>query len=63
MKEIIFIILLLPVVYGWIALPYLANRSIKHLAEDEKSNFPVGAEVFEEEILVNDVLSGGHTLV
>ena len=45
-----------------IGLLYLANRSIKQLAEDENANFSLGAEVFEEDIYVDDVLSGGHTL-
>ena len=61
-EETIVIFLLLTVVYRLIVSPYLANRSIKQLAEDEKPNFPLGAEVFEEEIYVDDVLSGGHTL-
>ena len=61
-SEMILIFLILTVVYGLIASPYLPNISINQLAEDGKANFPLGAEIFEEEIYVDDVLSGRHSL-
>ncbi|XP_043064077.1 uncharacterized protein LOC122320066 [Drosophila ficusphila] len=48
--------------FGTASAPYTAIRVIHQLAQDEKDSFPRAAEVLKEEIYVDDILSGGHTM-
>ena len=54
--------LLNSVSYGIKPSPYQANRVIKQLGEDEKQNFPLAAEILNEEVYMDDTLSGSHTI-
>ncbi|XP_043466350.1 uncharacterized protein LOC122501141 [Leptopilina heterotoma] len=54
---------LLTVTYGTACAPYLANRVIKKLAQDEGMNFPLAKSIIEEDIYVDDVFFGGDDLV
>ncbi|XP_044313301.1 uncharacterized protein LOC123037303 [Drosophila rhopaloa] len=42
--------------------PFTAIRVIQHLAKDEQLSFPMAEEVLMNEIYVDDILSGGHTI-
>ncbi|XP_012285896.1 uncharacterized protein LOC105702705 [Orussus abietinus] len=53
---------LLTVTYGTACAPYLALRNLRQLAEDERSNFPLGAEALEKDFYVDDVLTGADDL-
>lgn len=50
------------VTYGTAPAPYLANRTIKQLAQDGRELYPQGAEVLERHIYVDDILTGSDTL-
>ena len=50
------------VTFGFIYSTYLACRTLKQLAEDEGSKHPLTVKVIKEDIYVDDVLSGGHSL-
>ena len=45
-------------VHGFIPSPFEANRVVHQLAIDERANFPMGAEILEEETYMDDVTSG-----
>ncbi|XP_051176778.1 uncharacterized protein LOC127291622 [Leptopilina boulardi] len=49
---------LLTVTYGTACAPYLANRVVKQLAQDEGMNFPLARPIIEENIYVDDVFFG-----
>ncbi|XP_044760939.1 uncharacterized protein LOC123318365 [Coccinella septempunctata] len=61
-SEEIKIWLLETVTYGLICSPYLAIRVTRKLAEDEYHNFPLGAEILNREVYMDDATSGGYTL-
>ncbi|XP_066602498.1 uncharacterized protein [Prorops nasuta] len=50
------------VTYGMSAAPYLAIRTLKQLAVDEGSNFPLGAYCLLHETYVDDIFSGAEHL-
>ncbi|XP_043481754.1 uncharacterized protein LOC122510878 [Leptopilina heterotoma] len=53
---------LLTVTYGTACAPFLANRVIKQLAQDEGENFPLAKPILEENIYVDDVFFGKDDL-
>lgn len=50
------------VTFGTACAPFLAIRTLRQLAEDEKYRFPLAYTAVEKEFYVDDLLSGGHTL-
>ena len=50
------------VTFGLASSPYLASRTLKQLAEDERAAFPLGSYILEREVYADDVLSGDFTL-
>lgn len=50
------------VTFGVSSAPYLAIRTLKQLANDEKSNFPNAAKILTRDLYVDDLLSGANTL-
>jgi hypothetical protein len=50
------------VTYGTASAPYLATRVLNQLAEDEKLNYPVAADVAQRDFYVDDVLSGAESV-
>ncbi|XP_043276020.1 uncharacterized protein [Venturia canescens] len=53
---------LLTVTYGTACAPYLANRVLLQLTEDEGSAFPVAVDVIRNSTYVNDVFFGADDL-
>ncbi|XP_070167756.1 uncharacterized protein [Polyergus mexicanus] len=51
------------VVYGTSSAPYMALRTLKQLADDERSAYPLGANAIDSHSYVDDILAGGHTHV
>ncbi|XP_062711250.1 uncharacterized protein LOC134289447 [Aedes albopictus] len=49
---------LLTVAYGTKSAPYLATRTLKQLASDERDRFPLAAPTIEEDVYMDDVISG-----
>lgn len=50
------------VIFGLACSPFLANRTIVQLARDEKDRYPLGAQILENSIFVDDIATGVHTL-
>ena len=50
------------VTFGLACSPYLATRTLRQLAEDERSAYPLGSAIIEREVYADDVLSGDFTL-
>ncbi|KAM8721476.1 hypothetical protein ACLKA7_007365 [Drosophila subpalustris] len=50
------------VTYGMSCAPFLAIRSLKFLADRYEEEFPVGASVLNEEMYVDDLLTGAETV-
>ncbi|XP_069363429.1 uncharacterized protein [Maniola hyperantus] len=50
------------VTFGVNASPYLALRTIKQLANDEADRFPIGSRVLNNDVFVDDVVSGENTV-
>ncbi|XP_075157917.1 uncharacterized protein LOC142231184 [Haematobia irritans] len=50
------------VTFGVNCAPYLAIRTLLQLSEDGRSTHPVASEILKNQIYVDDVLSGGHSL-
>ncbi|XP_070143305.1 uncharacterized protein [Drosophila kikkawai] len=48
--------------FGTASAPFMAIRVIQQLAKDERCSFPKAEEVLRDEIYVDDILSGGHTI-
>ncbi|XP_070075502.1 uncharacterized protein [Drosophila takahashii] len=48
--------------FGTASAPFTAIRVIQQLAKDEQLSFPKAEEVLMNEIYVDDILSGGHTI-
>ncbi|XP_062703568.1 uncharacterized protein LOC134286023 [Aedes albopictus] len=49
---------LITVTYGTKSAPFLATRTLKQLAEDERGNFPLAAKAIDEDVYMDDVISG-----
>ncbi|XP_024892483.1 uncharacterized protein LOC112467847 [Temnothorax curvispinosus] len=54
--------ILLTVTYGLACAPFLAIRTLKQLAKDERARYLIGAETLEDDTFVDDVTSGASTL-
>lgn len=50
------------ITYGTASASYLATRCLKHLAENSRERFPVGAAVLLRDFYMDDMLSGADTL-
>ncbi|GFU36841.1 integrase catalytic domain-containing protein [Nephila pilipes] len=50
------------VTYGTVSAPFLATRTLKALADEERADFPDAADVISNDIYMDDVLSGESTL-
>ncbi|XP_075158160.1 uncharacterized protein LOC142231438 [Haematobia irritans] len=50
------------VTFGVNCAPYLAIRTLLQLSEDGKATHPVAASILKNQIYVDDILSGGHTI-
>ncbi|XP_058810352.1 uncharacterized protein LOC131675399 [Phymastichus coffea] len=50
------------VTYGTACAPYLALRTMKQLSDDEGEKFPLAREVLQQDLYIDDFLSGGHDL-
>lgn len=48
--------------FGLACSPFLANRTLRKLAEDYLPDYPLGAEILSNERYMDDILSGGHTM-
>lgn len=53
---------LLTVTYGEASSPYLANRVIKQLVEDEGASYPLAVSILRDQIYVDDTLFGADDL-
>lgn len=53
---------LITVTYGTAAAPYLAIRTLRQLAEDEREQYPFGAKVLQNDFYVDDLLSGADDM-
>ncbi|XP_053686296.1 uncharacterized protein LOC128735836 [Sabethes cyaneus] len=50
------------VTYGTKPAPFLATRTLKQLAEDEREQFPLAAQAVNEDIYMDDVISGTNDI-
>ena len=52
------------VTYGLVGSTFLSQRILKHIVADQQGvfMFPLGAKVLNDEIYMDDVLSGAHSL-
>ncbi|XP_062703578.1 uncharacterized protein LOC134286032 [Aedes albopictus] len=50
------------VTYGTSSAPFLATRSLLQLARDECKRFPIASKVVEEDVYIDDVVSGADTI-
>ncbi|XP_011705856.1 PREDICTED: uncharacterized protein LOC105461064, partial [Wasmannia auropunctata] len=50
------------VTYGLACAPFLAIRTLRQLADDDGSHFPLGAAALQRDVYVDDVLTGAATL-
>ncbi|GFV15340.1 DUF1758 domain-containing protein [Trichonephila clavipes] len=50
------------ITYGTVSVPFLATRTLKALADEEKAEFPDAADVICNYSYMNDILSGESTL-
>lgn len=50
------------VTFGTSSAPYLAIKTIYQLANDECSNFPIGAKALRQDFYVDDLLSGADSV-
>lgn len=48
--------------FGNASAPFMAIRSVKQLAYDERARFPKAAEVTERDFYVDDLITGTHTV-
>ena len=49
------------ITFGVKPAPYLAIRCLQQLAEDEKSNFPIASKIIEEDLYVDNMLTGADS--
>ena len=59
---VILIFLIVVLSFGLVCSPYIANRCVKQLAIEHADFHPLGADVAVDEIYMDDVCSGGHTM-
>lgn len=52
---------LLTVTYGISCAPFLAIRTLHQLAEDEKHDFPIEAEILKSDLYMDDLMTGAST--
>ena len=50
------------VVFGFTSSPFLAMKSIRKLAEDSKDRYPLAASALTQDILMDDVITGKHSI-
>ena len=50
------------ITFGINCAPYLAIRTLLQLAEESRDKCPIASKIIKNEIYVDDVLTGGHTL-
>ncbi|XP_062713769.1 uncharacterized protein LOC134290616 [Aedes albopictus] len=50
------------VTYGTASAPFQATRCLQQLAEDESTDYPIGARIVKEDFYVDDALSGADSL-
>ncbi|GFX91104.1 integrase catalytic domain-containing protein [Trichonephila clavipes] len=50
------------ITYGTVSAPFLATRTLKALADEEKAEFPDAADVISKDSYMDDILSGESTL-
>ncbi|XP_065090848.1 uncharacterized protein LOC135711822 [Ochlerotatus camptorhynchus] len=50
------------VTYGTASAPFQATRCLQQLADDESTDFPIGAQIAKEDFYVDDALSGANSL-
>lgn len=50
------------VTYGTASAPYLANRVLRQLAQDEEQDLPAAAAIIRDQTYVDDTLFGADTL-
>ncbi|XP_062557265.1 uncharacterized protein LOC134222138 [Armigeres subalbatus] len=50
------------VTYGTASAPYLATRTLVQLARDESQRFPIASRIVEEDVYVDDVVTGADTI-
>ncbi|XP_065078874.1 uncharacterized protein LOC135701863 [Ochlerotatus camptorhynchus] len=50
------------VTYGTASAPFLATRTLLQLARDESHHFPIASKVLEEDVYMDDVVSGADTI-
>ena len=50
------------VTYGTSAAPFLAIRSLHFLADNAKSNYPLGSNIIKTQFYVDDMLTGANTI-
>ncbi|XP_076302063.1 uncharacterized protein LOC143220282 [Lasioglossum baleicum] len=50
------------VTYGLSCAPYLAVRTLRQLAEDEGTRFPIGAKALQNDTYVDDILTGADSI-
>ncbi|GBM27208.1 hypothetical protein AVEN_9871-1 [Araneus ventricosus] len=50
------------VTYGTVPAPFLATRTLKALADEERKDFPKAADVICSDIYMDDILSGEATI-
>ena len=60
--ELIIIWLLITLTYRFICLTYFALRSFKELAREKACLLPLGVEILDKYIYMDEVTSGGHTV-
>ena len=50
------------VTFGYACSPFLAMRTLKQLAKEEEAQHPLGALILNQEVYMDDILSGGCTV-
>ena len=51
------------VTFGCCSSPFLASRTLRQLALDEETTYPLAVPIIQSEIYMDDVLSGSHDLL
>ncbi|XP_011686447.1 PREDICTED: uncharacterized protein LOC105449144 [Wasmannia auropunctata] len=51
------------ITYGTASAPYLATRCLKYLAELYQNDLPIGSRAIIDDVYVDDLLTGAHSLV
>ena len=58
----ILILIILVLAFRLFCSLFIANRTVKQLAEDHQSTHPLGAQVARQETYMDNIVSGGHSL-